>query len=252
MMTWKSRALLPTKRLAMALSAAAAFSLLAPSMVHAAVTPVNAFITIDDAGLTNGNSAVIRSSLSDGAFLLPPTNSTNVAGATGVGAIGGNYPGTNTLVNNVTNEGVTSLGQVSMTFEYADAHPLANGVASTSNFNIMGVGGELSDTLSMTFTGHLDGTNNMSVTLNYLSDNDQGLFPPALVGGNLHSINETGAYQNVSAMIGADTGLAGMNVQFASSVDVPEINPGSAVGALACLSSGLLMLSARRGKRKGV
>jgi len=172
-----------------------------------------AWVTIYD------GADAIRSSLNDNGYIAPG-NDINNNGI--LGGIFATQPGAAAF--NVQ-EDANDLGQASMNFEYFDATPLPVGTATIVNFNITGPGEgltNLSDTLSITFTGHLDGNNNTSIDLHFLSDNDLGLSPPALAAGpNTFTIGETGQYQDLSAIIQQATGLSSFNLQFVSS-DVPE------------------------------
>jgi len=176
-------------------------------------TPLAAWATIFDG--TNSETYTIQSSLNDTGYIAPGDSGGN-------GILGGAYATQVGAAAFDVQEGPGTLGQVSLDFEYADTTPLAVGTAQIVNFNISGPDdpGGLSDTLSISFTGHMDGSNNMSIDLHYLSDNDLGLYPPTLPSAI--AINETGQYQDLSAAIQGATGLSDFNLRFTSAVITPE------------------------------
>ncbi|MGA2716280.1 MAG: hypothetical protein ABSG41_24555 [Bryobacteraceae bacterium] len=172
-------------------------------------TPGAAWVTIFDG--TVSEPYTISSSLNDTGYITPSDTG-------GMGVLGGAYATQAGAAAFDVQEGPGVLGQASLDFEYADPTPLADGTIKIVNFNISEPSdpSKLSDTLSITFTGHNDGTNNMSIDLHYLSDNDLGLVPPLLPSAI--AITETGQYQDLSAAIKAATGLSNFNLQFTSLV----------------------------------
>ena len=179
------------------------------SQIAYAGPPTAGWITIFDG--TVSEPYIISSSLSDAGYITPSDTA-------GKGVLGGAYATQVGAAAFDVQEGPGVLGQASVNFEYFDPTPIPDGTIKVVNFNISEPNdpSKLSDTLSITFTGHFDGTNNMSIDLHYLSDNDQGLVPALLPSAI--AITETGQYQDLSAMIKTATGLSNFHLQFTSLV----------------------------------
>jgi hypothetical protein len=211
---------------------------------HAGNVPVSAWATIDDGFKAFKESeTVIKSSLNGPS--TPPTGSGYIV-PTDPPTITGPFPLGASAVN--TQEAIGTLGAVDMHFEYQDSTPLAPGQVFVVNFDILeSPSGPISDTLSVTVTGHAPGGSDMtntSVDLHFLSDSLDGILPPGLV--NPIFITENGLFQDVSQTIHDNTGLSDLHVRFASDV-VPE--PSS----LALLAIGLTTVTGygwRRWKRQ--
>lgn len=130
--------------------------------------------------------------------------------------------------------------------EYFSATPPAIGIAYIVNFNIFDPafeGGALSDTLSITFTGHTPVGNdpdNVSVDLHFRSD------PNALLLPNYFTITETGTWQDLSSYVAmapsaGGAGINDFNIGFQSAVPEP--------GSIALLAIGLIGVAANLRRR---
>ena len=125
----------------------------------------------------------------------------------------------------ISQEGIGTLGIADLSGEYHSANPLSPGTAQAVNFNFLDmVGGPISDTLNITFTGHtLDQFgNNMSVGQRFRSDSSDGILPPSL--SNAHVLVETGGFQVLDSFVIQDTGISDYHIRIRSA-DTPE--PGS-------------------------
>ncbi len=131
------------------------------------------------------------------------------------------------LVQETTGTTFAALGLIDMHYEYADSVALGAGVVKLANFNIYGLRESgLSDTLSITFTGHTTDAAgfNTSVDLHFRSSSlEDTVLPEALVNGNniFESYDPSNPYVDVSSLITQATGLNDAHVRFAS-VSVPE------------------------------
>jgi hypothetical protein len=149
------------------------------------------------------------------------------------------------------------LGAFDAHFEYLSANPLANGFSVTKNFNIFGaVGGpepgELSDTLSIFFTGQTPSSgdlNNMSVDLHFRSDNETIGLPPLTSAVSVNELTALPGYVDLSSQIaggGIQTGE--FNLRFAST-DIPEPGP-IALAAVGGAIAGVVAWCRRRATRQ--
>jgi hypothetical protein len=194
--------------------------LMTPALGYAATPEI--YVSLFDLGTQSA-------SLNLGSGYISESNPWNVSGPFGSGA--------SFVVNKevVGGPGVGSLGAMDAHFEYVSSTPIAPGLVVVNNFNILDSSGLLSDTLSITLSGHTPGggdLNNISVDLHFRSENGGGINLPAL-SGNPTSITEiAGSYQDVSAQI-ASSGVADLHVQFASAV--PEPSTYGILAVAACL-----------------
>lgn len=198
-----------TRKFALLLEALA-LVLISPSLAMAVFVPVpgDFFANIDDV------TDVTRGSLSDHGYIP----------ATSPFTVGGSYTSQPGAVGSITNEGPGILGQVDIHADYADPNPLPVGVVVIVNFNMFEPEAPslISDTLSITFTGHVagDGTNT-SVDLHFLSGaTDEALLPPALPNAFVvpENFDVSGLINQATSQFVAG-GLRAAHVQFAS---VPE------------------------------
>jgi hypothetical protein len=148
------------------------------------------------------------------------------------------------FTSQVSQEGVGVLGIADLGGEYHSANPLSPGTATAVNFNFLDVvGGPVSDTLNITFTGHtLDQFgNNMSVDQHFRSDSSDGISPSSL--SNAHVLVETGGFQVLDSFVTADTGISDYHIRIRSA-DTPE--PGSLTLLGGMLLSGAAFVIRRR------
>lgn len=115
----------------------------------------------------------------------------------------------------IVHEGIGILGGMDAAFEFVSTDPSrpVPGEVRVYNYNIFEANGFLSDTLSITITGHTPlttGDANISVDAHFRSDTLDEIAPGSLFNGQ--PLLETGNYQQVNA------GLSDLNVQFASGV----------------------------------
>lgn len=135
----------------------------------------------------------------------------------------------------------THLGMADSGFEFFSATPLLPGQVSILSYNIMdpGPAGQISDTLSITLTGHTPaflGDDNMSADIHFRSDGVNGLLPPSLFNGN--AVLELSQWQSVPS------GNGDLTVRFASAPD--------AGGTLALFGLGILAMMGAQWKLRGL
>lgn len=139
----------------------------------------------------------------------------------------------------------THLGMADSAFEFFSASPLLPGQVNVLTYNIMdpGPAGQMSsiisDTLSITLTGHTPGflgDDNMSADIHFRSDGVNNLLPPALFGGV--SVLELSQWQTVPS------GNGDLTVRFASAPD--------AGGTLALFGLGITAMFGAQRKLRGL
>jgi hypothetical protein len=150
--------------------------------------------------------------------------------------------------------GIGVFGVADFHGEYKSATPLNPGVSITTNFNILeppggGNAGSVSDTMGLTFSGRTPDASgdNLSIDAHFRSTTLDGIAPPALSGGVLFTLTETGEFQALDSDIATATGITDFHLQLRNALDVPE--PGNAAMLMGMIS-GSLLLGARRLRRR--
>ena len=147
----------------------------------------------------------------------------------------------------ITDEAPGVLGKVDAHFDFLSTDPLAPGVTKTTNYNIFGPGGQLSDTLNIVVTGHTPTTSdNVTVDMHFLSDTADESVSLLVLLANGISITETGLLQEVNG------GVADLTVQFTSDVSDADVSATPIPAAFPLFATGLgaLGLLGWRRKRK--
>jgi hypothetical protein len=147
----------------------------------------------------------------------------------------------------ITDEAPGVLGKVNAHFDFLSTDPLAAGVTKTTNYNIFGPSGGLSDTLNIVVTGHTptaDDNTNVTVDMHFFSDTaDENVSLLVLLANGI-PITETGLLQEVNG------GIADLTVQFTSDVSDADVSATPIPAALPLFATGLGVMGLLGWRRK--